>query len=162
MSARGVLFALDDAQQDVLSAAVSDEEVVNVVAQIAEQWDREWLFETDKAWDAIHRSLTDGKLEYANGEYPLNHCILGGYQLHEGSGWVVSVVPAEQVKDVAEALKSIDKNRLRKGYDAIQPDYDGEVSAEDFEYTWANFEGLPEFYAKVAKDDRAVVFTVDF
>lgn len=32
----------------------------------AEGWDDEWVQETDKAWDAIHRCLTDGKLEYGD------------------------------------------------------------------------------------------------
>ena len=44
MAARGVLFALDDAQQDALSAARSDEEVQDVIAEIEEKWDRVWLF----------------------------------------------------------------------------------------------------------------------
>jgi hypothetical protein len=34
------------------------------------------------AWDAIHRCLTDGELDPAGGEFPLNHAVLGGKQLH--------------------------------------------------------------------------------
>ena len=33
-----------------------------VQEEIEEPWDEEWLLEMDKAWDAIHRCLTDGRL----------------------------------------------------------------------------------------------------
>jgi hypothetical protein len=41
----------------------------------------EWLAETDKAWDGIHCTLTDGELGCDKGTYPLNHLILGGERL---------------------------------------------------------------------------------
>ena len=103
MTARGVLFALNNAQQDRLSSAEGDDEVMASISEIEECWDREWLFETDKGWDAIHRCLTDGRLEYDNGAPPLKLCILGGYQLHEGDDYIVSVTPDEQVAAVAAA-----------------------------------------------------------
>ena len=34
-----------------------------VIEEIEDRWDRDWLVETDKAWDAIHRCLTGGTLE---------------------------------------------------------------------------------------------------
>src|SRR5262245_61904140 len=48
---------------------------------------RQWLAETDKAWDAIHRALTDGELGWDNGTYPLNHVILGGERLYNGDDY---------------------------------------------------------------------------
>ena len=42
-------------------------------------WDEEWVQETDKSWDAIHRCLTDGKLEWGPTAFP--KCILGMHNL---------------------------------------------------------------------------------
>ncbi|MEK6238417.1 MAG: YfbM family protein [Planctomycetales bacterium] len=162
MSGRGVLFALDDPRQDRLSDARGDAEVMTVIESIEEEWDRDWLFETDKGWDAIHRCLTDGRLEWDNGEFPLKLCILGGYHLLEGDHYVVSVTPDDQVPAVAEALKPITRERLRAMYDCIEDDdYHPGTSEEDFDYAWSMFEGMPEFWERAANAGRAVVFTVD-
>ena len=55
-------------------------------------------------------------------------------------------------------------NRDRSTYFRLDPKaYGMPLSEEDFAYTWANLQGLSEFYARAAKaGDRAVVFTVDF
>jgi Domain of unknown function (DUF1877) len=43
-----------------------------------------------------------------------------------------------------------------------KPDsYDGEISDEDFRYTWTWFENVRDLYRKVAASGRAVIFTVD-
>ena len=119
------------------------------------------VFETDKGWDAIHRCLTDGRLEYDNGDLPLKLCILGGYQLHEGENYVVSVTPDEQVPDVAAALKHITRDQFRAKYDQIDGADYPDKSDEDFDYTWTMFDGMPQFWERAAKAGRAVVFTVD-
>ena len=100
MAGRGVLFTITDTDvQQLLSARQAtdaDDEVMAVVEEIEERWDENWLYETDKAWDAIHRCLTDGQLEYENGEYPLNHCILGGTQLYAGDDYIISLKSPQQ------------------------------------------------------------------
>ncbi|MEO0604209.1 MAG: DUF1877 family protein [Myxococcota bacterium] len=159
--ARGVLFALDDDPAARLAAADGDAAVRDCIADIEEQWDTAWLFQTDKAWDAIHRSLTDGRLLYENGTFPLNHCILGGIQLHAEDHWVVAVTPEEHTADVANALAAVTEDVLRAGYARIDVGDYPDKSDADFAYTWASFRGLPEFYAKAAEAGRAVVFTVD-
>ena len=166
MSCLGVLFALTNADVKRLlsarQAANRDEEVMAVIEEIEERWDERWTFEFDKGWDAIHRLLTDGQLEFENGVYPLNHCILGGTQLHDEDGYVISLKSPEQVVDVAKALEELNEARLRVLYFNIDAEtYDGEVGEEDCGYTWSCFEGLPEFYAKAAKAKRHIIFTVD-
>jgi hypothetical protein len=151
MAARGVLFALDDSQQDQLSDAEGDDEVLVCISGIEEEWERDWLFETDKGWDAIHRCLADGRLEYDNGEFPLKLCILGGYQLHEGDHYVVSVTPDDQVPDVAAALKQITRGQFREMYDGIDAAVYSEKSDGDFDYTWAMFDGMPQFWERAAE-----------
>jgi len=163
MSARAVHFAVTTAQAKALLAARSDRKLMALVEAIEEAWEEPFVAETDKAWDAIHRCLTDGSLLYVSGEYPLNHCICGGRQLHRGQGYTVSFVSARQVKDVAAALAKVTRTWMRKRYDQIDPgEYDEvEMGEEDFAYTWENMLGLRRFYKKAATAGRAVVFTVD-
>ncbi len=133
-----------------------------LVEQIEAAWEKPFVVETDKAWDAIHRCLTDGSLLYVSGEDPLNHCICGGRQLHRGRNYTVSFVSIRQVKDVAEALDKITKRWMRKRYTLIDPEeYEFEWGEEDFGYVWENFLDLRRFYRKAAAAGRAVIFTVD-
>jgi len=163
VACRGVHFALTEEQYKKVSACSSDSELVDLIQEeIEEEWDKEWLQETDKAWDAIHRCLTDGKLEYENGSSPLNLVIVGGKQLHEGDSYIISLAEPTQVSMIAAALKDIDKNALKAGYDQIaQDDYDGEIGDDDFEYTWEWFKDLPALYEKAASQNRAMLFSVD-
>jgi hypothetical protein len=66
---RGVLFAIDQEELQALRQATSDSEVQAVVAAIEERWDERFLAETDKAWDAIHRCLTDGTLAWVTARF---------------------------------------------------------------------------------------------
>lgn len=169
MGCRGVYFALDAGQVQRLLAAGTDEERMAVLEEfeMLDVWEEPGDFGTDKAWDAIHRCLTDGTLMACDEEgkaedYPLSHAVLGGRFLLEGDGYIIALVAPQQVKDVAEALARVDQAWLRGRYDALDfPDYQGVKSEEDFDYTWANFAGLPEFYAGAAARDKAVIFTVD-
>jgi len=162
MSARGVHFAITPAQEKRLLAAKSDRKIMELVEEIEDDWERPFVVETDKAWDAIHRCLTDGSLLYVSGEYPLNHCICGGRQLFRGRDYTVSYVTAPQVKDVASALAKLTKTRMRKRYDQLDPEEynEAEMGDEDFEYTWENFLDVRRFYKKAVEAGRAVIFTV--
>lgn len=164
MSQRGVYFALLPVDVEKLRNAENDEQLRAVIQDdIEERWDESWLFQIDKGWAGIHRCLTDGRLAYDNGEYPLRACVLGGEQLYEGDDFVVSLLTPEQVHDVASALALIDNASLRSRYEAIDPtEYGMPLSADDFEYLWNCFVGLPEFFKKVAAAGRPMVFTVDF
>jgi hypothetical protein len=114
--------------------------------------------DTDKAWDAMHRCLTDGTLSPDAGEYPLNHAVLGGRHLH-GDCYVVHV-GASEVRDVAVALRGIDRAWLRARFDAIDdPGYVGAADDDDFEDTWSNFVDVRDFYGRAAAAGRAVIFT---
>lgn len=163
MSCRGVHFALTNEQYEKLLSAKTDESVIEIIQEeIEEEWDEEWLCETDKAWDAIHRCLTNGKLECNENEFPLNAVILCGKQLHKSDDYIISLVEPEKVSVASKALQDIDEDALKEAYKKIkQKDYDGELGEEDFEYTWEYFEELPELFSKAADSGRAVVFTVD-
>jgi len=162
MSCLGVLFALTDADSQRLLAAGDNDAVMTIIEEIEEKWDEEWLTQTDKAWDALHRCLSNGTVFYDEGEYPLNRAVLGGKHLYDGDDYVVAYVAPNEVKDVAAALAPLTEKDLRARYDAIDgDDYNGEHGEEDFKATWAHFLGVREFYKKSALAGRSVVFTVD-
>src|SRR5215469_5472768 len=113
MAHRGVHFALTKSQESrVLNAAGDDEAVLAVVGEIEEAWDASYLYETDAAWNAIHRCFCNGKLLYTGGTYPLNHAICGGRQLmtSDDADYTVSYVAPAQVREVAEALTKVTKD----------------------------------------------------
>ncbi|MBW4473594.1 MAG: YfbM family protein [Stenomitos rutilans HA7619-LM2] len=161
MTGRGIHFALSNAQVQAVLEAANDDGLMLVIESIEGEWDEKYLAESDKAWNAIHRCLTDGSLLYESGQYPLNHCICGGEQLYDGEDYTVSFTSAVQVKDVAFALSQITELWLREQYLAIPQDDYGTLSNRDFEYTWEWFQAVRQLYEKASAEDRAVIFTVD-
>jgi len=161
MAGKGIHFAITPERVEALVGAADDDELVALVRQLEDEWDEDNLAQSDTAWDAIHRALADGQLEVGGGEYPLNHCILGPRQLHEGSQRIVSLVMPDEVKDVARALGPLDSEWLRVRYDAVVPQsYSREYGAEDRDYTSEWFENVRELFLMAARRDRAVVFTL--
>ena len=159
MAGRGVLFAIDDEELGRLGEADSDEHVLRLVAEIEERW--EHACELDKAWDGIHRTLTDGKLALDNGTPPLSQAVLGGTILVDSEDQIVSVKGPDQVVAIARALASWDASRFRAAYHHIDRNEYGELDEEDLTYCLAWFERLGPFYAEAARAERAVVFSVD-
>ncbi|WP_238011934.1 YfbM family protein [Dactylosporangium sp. AC04546] len=158
----GVHFAITAEQERALFAAVGDGDgdgVDELIADLEEEWDDDALkVDTDKAWDPIHRCLTDGTLDGDTGEYPLSHAVLGGDDLHDDL--CVIYVSAAEVRDVAVALQEVDEGWLRARFDAIDdPNYRGALDDDDFRYTWSNFEDVRRFYANASAAGRAVIFT---
>jgi len=101
MACRGVYFALTDEDAKRVLAVAGDAE-------------------TDKAWDAMHRCLTDGRLSF-EADTPRAMCVLGGRQLHDGDDYIVSFVTPEQVRQVAAAIRDIDETWMRQRYLPFQP-----------------------------------------
>jgi hypothetical protein len=163
MPCRGVHFALSDEEAKPLLSAAGDNDAVRaVVAEMEKKGIEAWTASSGKAWDAMHRCLSNGTLFYDEGEYPLNRAVLGGKHLYDGDDYLVSYVAPNEVKDVAAALASLTQEAFRVRYDAIDSDeYDGTHGDEDFKYTWEHFQDLRNLYKKAAAEGRAVVFTVD-
>jgi Domain of unknown function (DUF1877) len=153
----GVHFAIDAHTAERLLAAA----VAALVEAIEEEMVGVEHYDTDKAWDAIHRSLTDGYLGYDNGTYPLSAVILGGRQLYEGDDYIVALLVPEQVREVAVAATGVDREAFKAGYDRIDvADYGPEFCAEDLAYTWSSFAELVAFLQRAAAADAHVIFTV--
>jgi len=158
----GVHFAIGSDQERSLLAA-GDEGDSDAVGELLEDIEELWSdaglkVDTDKAWDAIHRCLTDGTLDPDGGEYPLSHAVLGGRHMHDD--YYVVYVSATETRDVANALLGVDRSWLRRRFDSIDdPDYRGDRDDADFEYTWDGFADVRAFYERAAAAGRAVIFT---
>jgi hypothetical protein len=93
MACRGYFLALDGPCTARLLAAHGDDQRVIEVIQELDMTGAPDGCGADKAWDGIHRCLTEGKLGSDDGTYPLNAVILGGLPLHQGDDYVVSYNP---------------------------------------------------------------------
>jgi hypothetical protein len=165
MACRGVLFAIDRETADTLRAIDSDAARVEYIQEVIEEDyfanHNEWLAETDKSWDWIHRALTDGELGWDNGPYPLNHVIMGGESLHDGSEYIITLKTPQQVADVAAALSSITEESFAEGFRQIDESELNGGFEEDFGYTWDYFNEVRDFWLRAARLGRFVIFTVD-
>jgi Domain of unknown function (DUF1877) len=155
----GVHFAVTAEQEKRLLEADGDDDAVGeIIGAIEEDWEDDTLkVDTDKAWDAIHRCLTNGTLDPGGGTYPLKLAVVGGRHLHDEM-YVVHV-DAEQVRDVAAGLLDIDEAWLRGRFSGFDDDYAGPADDVDFGYTWDGLVGLQGFYTRAAAAGRAVIFT---
>lgn len=121
-----------------------------------------WAYQSDKAWEAIHRCLTDGKLLYAKGPFPLAYAVLGGEPLDAGEDYTACLVQPAQVRLAGAALLEVTEPWLRTRYATLRrTSYRSYMSDEDLLYTWENLVGLRGFFARAAKAGRAVLFTTD-
>jgi hypothetical protein len=167
MTSRGVHFALSATDLRRVLAASDPDDLQELISEdIEERYlsapKARWAFETDKAWDALHRSLTDGQLLYESGPFPLAYAVLGGRPLDVGDDYTACLTTPAQVAEVAAALPGVSRDWLRARYWSLDPlAYGSPLSDEDFEYTWSSFLGLPAFFARAAKARRAVLFTTD-
>src|SRR5262245_62055331 len=119
MACRGAFLALVEGQVEFLLSLDDDAAVVDYLNALTADYYRQGnrnLQETDKAWDAMHRCLSDGTLNPERGAYPLNRAVLGGRQLFHGRGYIVSFVPSEEVADVARTLESVTEEWMRERY----------------------------------------------
>lgn len=166
MSCLGVHFALSD--DDVMALrAITDEQdrLAHLQEDIEERYMVEpgtYIAESDKAWDAMHRTLADGHLSWGGGTYPLNHTVLAGELLYTSDDYIMSLKSPAQVKDIAAALEDISEDIFRNRYDAISADeYGTEPNDEDFSYTWEWFQNVRALYGRAATEGRYVLFTAD-
>jgi len=166
MSCLGVHFALTDAEVANLCTIQDEQQRLAHLQEVIEPHylneQPEFAAESDKAWDAMHRTLADGLLTWTGGEYPLNHVVLGGKLVYSQSDYIMSLKSPTQVKDVAVALAQVSEATFRERYFRIDPaQYGVDLSDEDFGYTWEWFQNVRGLYERAAADGRHVLFTAD-
>lgn len=164
MGCRGVHFALSESEAVHLRSLPSDRDRLDyLLDEIEESYfaDREeYLAESDKAWDAMHRALADGGLTWDGGEYPLNHVVLAGELLSTEPDYIMSLKSPKQVRDIAAALPIITESEFRHRHFAIDQDaYGFPVDEQDFGYTWEWFQNVRRLYGVAAAEGRYVLFT---
>jgi hypothetical protein len=123
----------------------------------------------DKSWDAMHRVLCGGWLDFEHGDEALRACVLGGRQLSDRDDHIISYVEPSLVKRVADAISGLSEAWFRCQYFALDRNppgvfvhrYEVELSEQDFEYTWAYFTEVRAFYQRAAQRGLATVFEVD-
>jgi hypothetical protein len=121
------------------------------------------VLETGTRWDPIHRCLTEGELDPAGGEFPLNHAVLGGKQLHIGSDYVAALVRPDMTRFIADALAELEEEALRqKFFDLKRTSYAGPIDEKRFMEMWLALQDLKVFYEAAADNLEAVVFTAKY
>jgi hypothetical protein len=158
----GVLFALTDDDSTALLALAGDDDAVSgfVADDIEERLTGDDHAALDKAWDAIHRCLTDGELLFENGTFPLNRCILGGRPLmSDEANELALFTAADEVPAVSAALDAVTEEWFRTAYGSLDPADYLEHGPEDFDYAWDGFEAARRLWRHAATTGRAVLFS---
>ena len=122
--------------------------------------------ELDKAWDAIHRALTNGKLEFGHKNSPGCLVIFGGEVMRGNQpgeeDYIVVCKSPVQVRKAAQFLQGLTEEAFRKLYFAIDPgEYEMEPDEDDFEYTWYYLKDSIPFWKNAAEKQLWVLFDVD-
>ena len=127
---------------------------------------QEAWYDVDKSWDAIHRALTGGKLEYGNSGAPGCWVILGGEVLRgdqEGEeDYIITCKTPGQVRQVDQFLQGLTEEAFRELYFTIDPGaYGFGLSEDDFRYTWSYLADSRPFWHSAAEKGLWVLFDVD-
>jgi hypothetical protein len=152
MSCLGVHFALTHEEVQKLKSFQNEADRLEFLEEELErayfEKPGEWKAESDKAWDAMHRALANGKLDYRD-RGPLSYVVLAGEVLYTKDDYILSLKTPEKVKEVAHQVGLVTKDSFQEGYDRMPAkEYGFPKSAEDFEYTWEWFRGVAALYEK--------------
>ena len=128
------LFAVDG---DEAMCALVDEMI-----QSAELRSGGCVLDLGDQWDAIDRCLTDGSLAPDGRDTPLNHCLVGGRQLHQGPERIVSLKRPDMIRHIAAALADLDRE-----------------SFEEQSHLWPVLDEIRDFYSTALQRREATLFT---
>jgi len=166
MGCLGVHFAITFEEVEKLKSFKDDSDRLNYLQEeIEDEYfgsHEDLLAQSDKAWDAIHRALSDGDLSYTTGPYPLRLTVIGGEPLYYETDYILSLKTPKEVKDIALALEAITKDEFYRKYDRIdQGKYGVPKTPEDRAYTWGWLIGVVNLYKTASAEGRYVLFTAD-
>lgn len=166
MACLGVHFALSGDDVALLLSKKNNEERLALIQEDIEgryfEEPGRYVAQSDKAWDAMHRALSDGLLSYDAGQYPFNHVVLGGQLLYSEDDCIISLKTLEQVRDVALVIARRTQEQIREQHDPINPqEYGFDLTDEDFRYTWQYFQEVCTLFQTAAAEGRHVLFTPD-
>src|SRR5205809_817600 len=88
-------------------------------------------------WDTIHRCLTEGELDPAAGDFPLNTAVLGGKQLLKGTDYTAVLIRPDVTRFIADALGELEEDDLRKKFFALKGgSYQQPIDEKHFMEMW--------------------------
>jgi hypothetical protein len=114
-------------------------------------------------WEALHRCLTDGELDPAGGDFPLNHAVLGGKQLLKGADYTAVLIRPDMTRFIADALVELTEDDLRKRFFGLAGgSYQEPIDEKHFMQLWLKLQDLKLFFEAATENLEAVVFTAKF
>jgi len=121
------------------------------------------LLDTGVLWDPIHRCLTEGELDPKAGDFPLNHAVLGGKQLHQGTDYAAVLIRPDMTTFIADAIAELEEDDIRKKFFALAGGtYKQPIDEKHFMEMWLMLQNLKVFFEAAAENIEAVVFTAKF
>jgi hypothetical protein len=121
------------------------------------------VLEMAALWDPIHRCLTEGELDPAAGDFPLNHAVLGGKQLHQATDYTAVLIRPDMIRFIADALEELEEGDTRKKFFALSStSYKAALDEKRFMEMWLKIQDLKVFFQAAAENMEAVVFTAKF
>jgi hypothetical protein len=165
VSGEGAYIVLTREDAKRLFAQKEDEAIRGIVEELrqsSKHRDEGFVLECGAAWDPIHRSLTEGMLDPDAGEFPLDHCVLGGRRLHQSSEFDAILIRPDIVPHVTAALQDLKREEFHANYMALDPDDYGKPPTEtEFDEVWGTLKLIRQFFEGASNEHAAIVFTVE-
>jgi uncharacterized repeat protein (TIGR01451 family) len=145
--------------QDILDQAAGRTAFVRNYLHI--DWDGTEV-QNDKPTVDVHgvpgNPVTDGI-----GAVPLNHAVLGGKQLHQGSDYAAVLIRPDMTRFIADAIAELEEDDVRKKFFALSGgSYKQPIDEKHFMEMWLMLQNLKVFFEAAAENMEAVVFTAKF
>lgn len=118
------------------------------------------LLDVGGVWEPLHRIMTDGELDPGGGDFPGNHVVLGGKQLHHAADFSAILIRPDIVGFVSEALNDLKQNEVREKFQNLPASYEQARGDKEFAEIWLAIGKLRTFFDAAAENLEAVVFTV--
>jgi uncharacterized protein DUF1877 len=117
------------------------------------------VLDSGMLWDPIHRCLTEGELDPAAGDFPLNHAVLGGKQLLKGTDYTAVLIRPDMTRFIADGLGELEEDDVRKKFFALKGgSYQQPTDEKHFMEMWLMLQNLRVFFEAATENMEAVVF----
>jgi hypothetical protein len=162
VACRGYFLALDERSTARLLACEDDHALREVIEEFDMNADMSDECVADKAWDGIHRCLTEGGLGSDDGSFPLNAVVLGGRHLYRGDGYIVCHNTAGEVRQIAAALDDVDLAAFTAVFWSLDAgEYGAYIDQDGLTYLLDYLKDVTAFYQRAAASGWSTVFIVD-